>query len=266
MSPPTPDSAPHARKPLRSPIHEESWRVFKIMAEFVDGFETLAPLPPAVSVFGSARTPQDHPVYADARRCARQLAELGHPVITGGGPGVMEAANRGACEGGGISVGLNIALPHEQMPNPYQNIKLDFDYFFARKVMFLKYSRAFIIFPGGFGTMDEFFESLTLIQTQKIDPFPVVCIGIEFWSGLLGWIRTTMEHRFQTVSPQDLDLITLTNDVDEAVEIVDAFLREEPQPFQRTQVTGEGTRPGIKQRSTLEQAVLRHPTVRDPGI
>ena len=251
--------------PLRSPIHEESWRVFKIMAEFVDGFETLAALPPAVSIFGSARTPEDHPIYAEARDCAKRLAELGHPIITGGGPGVMEAANRGACEGNGVSVGLNIALPHEQEPNPFQNIKLDFDYFFARKVMFLKYARAFIIFPGGFGTMDEFFESLTLIQTSKIDPFPVVCIGIEFWSGLLGWIRTTMEHRFETISPPDLDLITLTNDVDEAVNIVHEFLTTEPQALDRRALTGEGTRPGIKHRNTT-RSVMERPDTLEPGI
>ena len=257
---------PQAPRPLRSPIHEESWRVFKIMAEFVDGFETLAPLAPAVSIFGSARTPEDHPVYAEARLCAKRLAELGHPIITGGGPGVMEAANRGACEGGGISVGLNIALPHEQVPNPYQNIKLDFDYFFARKVMFLKYARAFIIFPGGFGTMDEFFESLTLIQTSKIDPFPVVCIGTDFWSGLFDWIRTTMDERYRTVSPIDLDLITLTNDVEEAISLVHNFLTDEPQAHERSQATGEGTRHGIKQRTTLHSSFLRHPTTTDPGI
>ncbi len=263
---PPPPTSPRRSSPLRSPIHEESWRVFKIMAEFVEGFETLAPLPPAVSIFGSARTPEDHPVYAEARACAKRLAELGHPVITGGGPGVMEAANRGACEGGGISVGLNIALPHEQMPNPYQNIKLDFDYFFARKVMFLKYARAFIIFPGGFGTMDEFFESLTLIQTAKIDPFPVVCIGTTFWKGLFAWIRETMDESFHTISPEDIDLITLTDDLDEAIRIVDSFLTSEPQVHEKPDTTGEGTRPGIKNRASTSPAFLDHPSVRDPGI
>ena len=251
--------------PLRSPIHEESWRVFKIMAEFVDGFETLAALPPAVSIFGSARTPEDHPIYAEARDCAKRLAELGHPVITGGGPGVMEAANRGACEGNGVSVGLNIALPHEQVPNPYQNIKLDFDYFFARKVMFLKYARAFIIFPGGFGTMDEFFESLTLIQTLKIDPFPVICVGTEFWSGLLEWMRGTLEQQFETIGPADLDLITLTDDVDEAVRTVHDFLTTEPSALARPAVTGEGTRSGVKFRNTTNP-VLDHPNTQEPGI
>jgi len=262
----SPIRRPPISTPPRSPIHEESWRVFKIMAEFVEGFETLSTLAPAVSIFGSARTPENHPVYADARACAKRLAELGHPVITGGGPGVMEAANRGACEGGGISVGLNIALPHEQMPNPYQNIKLDFDYFFARKVMFLKYARAFIIFPGGFGTMDEFFESLTLIQTAKIDPFPVICIGTEFWDGLFKWVRSTMDEGFHTISPNDLDLITLTDDLDEAIAIVDSFLTAEPQVHEKADTTGEGTRPGIKHRTTARGSVLDQPTVRDPGI
>ncbi len=159
----------------------ESWRVFKIMSEFVEGFETLSTLPPGVSIFGSARTQPGHPDYENARILAADLAKRGHAVITGGGPGIMEAANRGAHEAGGISVGLNIALPHEQEPNPYQTVRLDFDYFFCRKVMFVKYARSFVIFPGGFGTMDEFFESLTLIQTLKIDPFPVICIGTKFW-------------------------------------------------------------------------------------
>ncbi len=264
------DPSPNQRRPVspaaRSPIHEESWRVFKIMAEFVEGFETLSALAPAVSIFGSARTPADHPVYAEARACAKRLAELGHPIITGGGPGVMEAANRGACEGGGISVGLNIALPHEQMPNPYQNIKLDFDYFFARKVMFLKYARAFIIFPGGFGTMDEFFESLTLIQTAKIDPFPVICIGTKFWQGLFEWMRTTMDESFHTISPQNLDLITLTDDLDQAIEIVHSFLSDEPQVHEKDDTTGEGTRPGIKHRTSTGRSVLDQPSVREPGI
>lgn len=262
MTPKHPSPTPH----MRSPIHEESWRVFKIMAEFVEGFETLAALPPAVSIFGSARTPENHPVYAEARSCAKRLAELGHPIITGGGPGVMEAANRGACDAGGISVGLNIALPHEQMPNPYQNIKLDFDYFFARKVMFLKYARAFIIFPGGFGTMDEFFESLTLIQTAKIDPFPVVCIGTEFWNGMFAWIRETMDEAYHTISPEDLDLITLTDDLDEAIQLVHSFLTTETPVHEKSQTTGEGTRPGIKHRSNTTRSVLDQPSVREPGI
>ncbi len=248
----------------------ESWRVFKIMAEFVDGFETLASLPPAVSIFGSARTPPSDPLYRSAVDCAAQLARRGHPVITGGGPGIMEAANRGACEAGGVSVGLNIALPHEQAPNAYQTIKLDFNYFFCRKVMFLKYSRAFIIYPGGFGTMDEFFESLTLIQTAKIDPMPVVCIGLDYWRGLHEWVRETMSDRFATISPEDLDLVVGTDDVDVAVQVVDDFLAGRttlqdkyghvvratgPRP-------GEGTREGVKQRRSV--AVGLPPD--EPGI
>jgi hypothetical protein len=228
----------------------ESWRVFKIMAEFVDGFETLANLPPAVSVFGSARTKPDHPIYAQAEEASRKLAELGHPVVTGGGPGVMEAANKGACEAGGISVGLNIALPREQTPNEYQTIKLDFDYFFCRKVMFLKYARAFLIFPGGFGTMDEVFEALTLMQTEKIDPFPIVVMGRDYWAGLLGWIDATMSERFSNIEPRDMELITLTDDVDEAVERIHTFMSS-IDPLSPHFDSGEGTRTGIKSRRTM---------------
>jgi len=238
-----------------TPAHDhrlaESWRVFRIMSEFVDGFETLAALnKPAVSVFGSARTPEDHPVYKDAQRAAKLLAELGHPVITGGGPGVMEAANRGACDAGGVSVGLNIALPHEQKPNPYQTVKLDFDYFFCRKVMFLKYARAFLIFPGGFGTMDEFFEALTLMQTNKIDPFPVVCVGSDYWKGLIDWVRATMGDTFQNISPGDLELVTLTDSVDDAVERIHTFISTHADTPHEPDASGEGTRSGIKSRAT----------------
>ncbi|MCA9292937.1 MAG: TIGR00730 family Rossman fold protein [Phycisphaerales bacterium] len=242
-------------------VHEdhaqaESWRVFKIMAEFVEGFETLSALPPAVSIFGSARTPRTSPIYKQAEECAAKLARLGHPIITGGGPGIMEAANKGAFEAGGVSVGLNIALPREQEPNPFQTIKLDFDYFFARKVMFVKYARAFIIFPGGFGTMDEFFEALTLIQTYKIDPFPVICLDTNFWRGLHDWVQQTMGKEYHTISPDDMDLVWGTDDVDEAVEEVDNFLcgrpcRHIPERFMLSVLdghTGEGTRHGIKVR------------------
>ncbi len=237
----------------------ESWRVFKIMAEFVEGFETLACLPPGVSIFGSARTPVGHPYYEQARLLAAEMTRRGFAVITGGGPGIMEAANRGAHEAGGVSVGLNIALPHEQMPNPYQTVKLDFNYFFCRKVMFVKYARSFIIFPGGFGTMDEFFESLTLIQTLKIDPFPVICIGTEFWRGLHDWIRTTLRDTYQTIGENDLDLVTFTDDLDEAAQIVEDFIagRSELGRMYPTfleggerKPTGEGTREGVKSRRT----------------
>ena len=233
--------------------HSESWRVFRIMAEFVDGFETLSALPPAVSVFGSARTKPDAPLYAAAEELGFRLARLGHPGITGGGPGVMEAANKGACRADGHSVGLNIALPMEQEPNPFQNIKLDFDFFFCRKVMFLKYARAFVIFPGGFGTMDELFESLTLMQTRKIDVFPVICYGHDYWDGLLDWARETLETRYSTISPGDLDLVTVTDDLDEIVEHVDTFMKtaaeeDDVHPEPPGSETGEGTRKGVKWR------------------
>src|SRR5918993_5369662 len=170
----------------------DSWRIFRIMAEFVEGFEVMAPVGKAVSIFGSARTKPDDPMYKAAEETARRCVKAGFSVITGGGPGIMEAANKGAIEAGGTSVGLNITLPQEQEANRYQNVSLDFHYFYARKVMFTKYADAFICFPGGFGTMDEFFESLTLIQTLKIEPFPVVCVGKAFWTPLIDWMRGTM--------------------------------------------------------------------------
>jgi uncharacterized protein (TIGR00730 family) len=175
---------------------------------------------PAISIFGSARLPAGDPYYEKAVRCGAGLVKRDFAVITGGGPGIMEAANKGALEAGGTSIGLNISLPMEQAPNPYQNVELDFRYFFIRKVMFVKYAQGFINFPGGFGTMDEFFESLTLIQTLKVVPFPVVLIGSDFWSGLLDWMRDVMEQKFHNISPEDLDLFHLTDDVEEAIDIV----------------------------------------------
>lgn len=198
---------------------EETWRVFRIMSEFVEGFDVMSQVGPAVSVFGSARTPPDRPDYLQAVKVGGALAKKGYAVITGGGPGIMEAANKGASEAGGVSIGLNITLPREQTPNPYQNVALQFDYFFARKVMFVKYSQAMICFPGGFGTVDEMFEAVTLIQTQKTKASPVVLIGKGFWQPLLDWVRNTMLEGFATISPSDLDLITLTDDLDEAVRI-----------------------------------------------
>ncbi|MAE64245.1 MAG: TIGR00730 family Rossman fold protein [Phycisphaeraceae bacterium] len=233
---------------------KETWRLFRILAEFVDGFETMNDIGPAVTVFGSARTPRDDEVYRHAVRCGRLLVERGFTVITGGGPGVMEAANRGAFEAQGKSVGLNISLPTEQHANPFQNYELTFRYFFVRKVMFVKYASGFIIFPGGFGTMDEFFESMTLIQTLKIDPFPVVLIGKKFWSGLIDWMRTVMLDEFQNISPEDMDLFRLTDDVDEAVSIVQECHKQKswlgpgsPPAISpaAAQPTGEGTRIGI---------------------
>jgi len=213
--------------PLHPPSDEheasysrETWRLFRIISEFVDGFETMGDVSPAVSVFGSARTSPEDEYYISARRCGAKLAEAGFATITGGGPGIMEAANRGAYEAGGVSVGLNISLPMEQEPNAYQNRRVDFRYFFVRKVMFVKYASGFIIFPGGFGTMDEFFESLTLIQTLKIEPFPVVCVGARFWGGLVDWIRRTLAEGFETIGPTDPELFMVTDDIEEAIDVV----------------------------------------------
>ncbi len=234
----------------------EAWRVLRIVGEFVEGFETLENLGPAVSIFGSARTKPGDPYYEAAEECARRLAHLQIPVITGGGPGIMEAANKGAYEAKGVSVGLNISLPFEQSANEYQTHEIMFNYFFCRKVMFVKYAEAFIIFPGGFGTMDEFFESLTLIQTLKIRQFPVVCYGTKFWGGLVDWIRDRMRDEFETVGKDDLGLFRVTDDLDEAINIVKSHFAGQPS-MQTTppeiagppgHTTAEGTRAGIRPR------------------
>jgi uncharacterized protein (TIGR00730 family) len=252
---------PHLEKTMLEPTHKdslrhESWRVFRIMAEFVESFETMARLGPCVAVFGSARTPSDHKYYQMARQCGRLLVQKDFDVVTGGGPGIMEAANKGALEGGGTSVGLNIALPMEQVPNEYQNVELDFRYFFVRKVCFVKYARGFVIFPGGFGTMDEFFESLTLIQTLKTAPFPVVAIGRRFWSGLIDWMQTMMLEACGNVDARDLELFHITDDVEEAVDIIyetHIGMRKAGEQLPRlrgdeVEETGEGTRVGIERR------------------
>jgi hypothetical protein len=200
-----------------------SWRLFKILAEFVDGFETLGDTYPAVTIFGSARVKPGDEVYETTYEIARRLAIQGYNVITGGGPGVMEAGNKGAKEGGAKSVGLNIELPLEQFPNPYATLKLDFQYFFVRKVMFLKYAQAYIGMPGGFGTMDEIFEALTLIQTRRIRPFPVILVGTTYWTGLLEWIREILLAR-QYISPEDLDFVTLLDDPDEVVHTIKKYV------------------------------------------
>jgi uncharacterized protein (TIGR00730 family) len=197
----------------------EMWTVFKVMAEFVEGFEELRQIRPAVSIFGSARTPKGTPTYQLAMTVAERMAKAGYSVITGGGPGVMEAANRGARKGGGKSIGLNIELPMEQSPNRWQDVSLEFDYFFVRKVMFVRYASGFVILPGGFGTMDEFFEALTLIQTHKIYHFPVVLMGKEYWRGLVRWMKSKMIGE-GTIDAGDLDLIHITDDPDEAVEVI----------------------------------------------
>jgi uncharacterized protein (TIGR00730 family) len=200
-------------------VHSDPWRVLRIQSEFVDGFGTLAELGPAVSVFGSARTARDHPLYATAESLAVELVRAGLAVITGGGPGVMEAANKGAAEAGGVSVGLGIELPFEASLNSWVNLGINFRYFFVRKTMFVKYAQAFVVLPGGFGTLDELFEALTLVQTKKVTTFPVVLFDRGYWSGLVDWLRTTLLDR-GAISAADLDLFTVTDDVAEAVEVV----------------------------------------------
>jgi len=197
----------------------ESWRIFRIMAEFIEGFEVLGKIPPAVAIFGSARSHSEDSDYQKAERTAAKLARQGYAVLTGGGPGIMEAANKGASEAGGVSVGLNINLPSEQKPNDYIGTYLDFRYFFVRKVMFVKYSVAFVIFPGGFGTLDEFFESIELIQTRKIKPFPVVLVGRRYWRGLTSWMEKTLLAQSKIAS-QDMNLFSTTDDPEEVVRLI----------------------------------------------
>jgi uncharacterized protein (TIGR00730 family) len=202
---------------------EEPWRIFRIMAEFVEGFEELASVGPAVSIFGSSRTKPDQPYYKLAEITAAEIVRAGFAVITGGGGGIMEAANKGAKEAGGKSVGLNIELPVEQLPNRYQNISLHFRYFFCRKVMFLKYAHGFVVFPGGFGTMDEFVESLMLIQTLKQVYFPVILMGSEYWDGLIKWMRRTVLEKHGNISPEDLKIFTVVDEPEQAVKIITDF-------------------------------------------
>jgi uncharacterized protein (TIGR00730 family) len=210
---------------LRSPEPDDvfkssdSWRVFRIMGECVNGFDSLSTITRGVSIFGSARTPEDNEYYIAAKETGKLLAEAGFEVISGGGPGIMEAANRGAYEAGGVSVGCNIELPFEQDPNPYQTHELTFKYFMIRKTMFIKYSNAYVIFPGGFGTMDEVFEALTLIQTRKIRNFPVVMFGSSYWKGLLSWLTSTMLSE-KNINPEDLGLMYLTDSPTDAVDFI----------------------------------------------
>jgi hypothetical protein len=202
-------------------VNEDPWRVFRIMAEFVEGFETMSRIGPAVSIFGSARTPRNDPYYKKARKLSRMLAENGLSIITGGGPGIMEAANRGASDGDGISVGLNITLPQEQKANPWADVQLDFRYFFARLVMFVKYACSFVCFPGGFGTLHEFFNSMTLIQTGKAEKFPVILIGRSFWAGVTDWIQERMLQKgYAKIDKEDMDLFLLTDSLNEALEVI----------------------------------------------
>ncbi|HTB82975.1 MAG TPA: TIGR00730 family Rossman fold protein [Candidatus Sulfotelmatobacter sp.] len=210
-------------------VHEDPWRIFRIMAEFVDSFQTMSQVGPAVTIFGSARTKPNEKYYKAAQDIAKGLAKHNLAVITGGGPGVMEAANKGAAHAGGKSVGLNIELPHEQTGNKYSNVPINFHYFFARKVSFVKYSLGFVFMPGGFGTLDEFFEVATLVQTQRIPQFPLILFGTDHWRGLLAWMKSRLE-KDRLISPGDLDLVRLTDDVEEVVEIIRDYERRIGQP------------------------------------
>jgi uncharacterized protein (TIGR00730 family) len=202
-----------------SRLSRESWKIFQIMAEFVEGFERLAQIKPSVSIFGSARTSEDHPYYRLAEQIARALSDAGFSVVSGGGPGIMEAANRGAFAGRSPSIGLNIALPHEQVGNPYQDVALNFRHFFSRKVMFVKYASAYVVLPGGFGTLDELAEILTLVQTGKTRRIPIILVHRPFWEGLITWFRDTLAGE-RTISPEDLELFQI---LDKPQEVVDAI-------------------------------------------
>lgn len=206
----------------------DSWAIFKIMSEFVNGYEKMGRIGPCVSIFGSARTKVDDPHYKLAEEVAFKISKAGYGVITGGGPGIMEAGNKGAHLGGGISVGLNIDLPFEQHFNPYidHDKNLQFDYFFVRKVMFVKYSQGFVVMPGGFGTLDELFEAITLIQTKKIGKFPIILVGSEFWNGLLEWVKTVLLEKYSNISPNDLNLIKVVDTAEEVVTALDNFYKK----------------------------------------
>jgi hypothetical protein len=223
-----------ADKPVR-----DLWRMFRIMAEFTEGFEELASVGPAVSIFGSARTEPGHPHYEMAEQTARQVAKAGFSVITGGGSGIMEAANKGAAEVGGTSIGLNIELPMEQVPNNYQNFSMHFRYFFVRKVMFLKYAHGFVVLPGGYGTMDEFFEALVLIQTLRQAHFPVILMGSDYWGGLIAWMKDKMLDAEGYISPEDLDVFTVEDDPKAAARIIAEFREKQGQ-------SGLAMPPGMK--------------------
>ena len=206
-------------------IREDPWRIFRIMAEFVDSFQTMSQVGPAVTIFGSARTKPSDKYYKAAQEIAKGLAKHNLAVITGGGPGIMEAANKGAAQGGGKSVGLNIELPHEQGGNKFSNVPIHFHYFFARKVCFVKYSLGFVYLPGGFGTLDELFEVLTLVQTERIPQFPLILFGRDHWDGLLRWMKKELEVKGKFISPGDLDLLSVTDDPNEVVELIRDYER-----------------------------------------
>jgi uncharacterized protein (TIGR00730 family) len=222
----------------------DTWRTLRIMGEFVEGFDALADVGPAVSIFGSARVGRRNRYYGAARRLAAELAKQGFAIITGGGPGIMEAANRGAKEAGGVSIGANIELPFEQGLNEYVDLGMEFRYFFVRKVMFVKYAEGFVIFPGGFGTLDELFESLTLIQTGKVEHFPVVLYGTDYWEGMMQWIRDKLLYE-EKISPEDLHLLTITSDIDEACEAITKHHRSREQERKET-ASQEATKEAVQ--------------------
>jgi uncharacterized protein (TIGR00730 family) len=229
----TPNEDKRIREKLKQKTWNEvktndSWAIFKIMSEFVDGYEKLSRIGPCVSVFGSARTKPDDKYYKLAENISYKLTQNGYGVITGGGPGIMEAGNKGARRGGGVSVGLNIELPFEQNDNPYidKDKNLEFDYFFVRKVMFVKYAQGFVAMPGGFGTLDELFEAITLIQTKKIEKFPIILVGKEFWNGILDWIKSTLLNKYNNVSKKDLDLFKIVDTAEEVIEIINNFYKK----------------------------------------
>jgi uncharacterized protein (TIGR00730 family) len=238
-------------------VHTDPWRVLRIQSEFVEGFGLLAELPRAISVFGSARTPVDDPAYALAERVGAQLARAGYAVVTGGGPGIMAAANKGCCEAGGLSVGLGIELPFEQALNEWVDLGIEFRYFFARKTMFLKYAQGFVVFPGGFGTLDEMFEALTLVQTGKVTQFPVVLVGTAYWSGLVDWLQGACLVEGK-IGPRDLDLFTLTDDPDEVLRVIEAaaLAREAEHHGAPAQVSRPGPRPGPRPGAREAQRVV----------
>ncbi len=232
-------------------VHTDPWRVLRIQAEFVEGFGLLAEVGPAITVFGSARTPRDHPEYELSRRLGHQLAKAGYAVITGGGPGVMEAANKGCVEAEGTSIGLGIELPFEQGLNEYVDMGIDFRYFFVRKTMFVKYAQGFVFMPGGFGTLDELFEALVLVQTGKVTRFPLVLMGTQYWSGLIDWLSDRVVEAGK-ISPHDMDLIKITDDVDEVVHTMkDADERRRTQEIEATDALEDDIRAG--------QAAHAHP-------
>ena len=230
--------------PLRGFQETDTWRTLRIMGEFVEGFDALADVGPAVSIFGSARVGRRNRYYGAARRLAAELVKQGFAIITGGGPGIMEAANRGARDAGGLSIGANIELPFEQGLNEYVDLGMEFRYFFVRKVMFVKYAEGFVIFPGGFGTLDELFESLTLIQTGKVEHFPVVLYGTDYWEGMMRWIREKPLYE-EKISPEDLDLLTITSDIDEACEAITRHRRSRQQEA-REDASQEATREAVQ--------------------